>query len=499
MLFVIAVGEHVLAQEVETSCRQSADRRWSMTEAWVWNKICGGVPADLSELDPGLFDPGESSAVAFYDRRTITSVFLESLVVGEYSASVTRRGVTIIGAYFPEQIDLRYGSWTWNLALLKSRFEKDILLDGVLSERSISLEGSFAEGRISVVSGAISKDLNLSRSSGLLVDIGSAEIGGALRIVDSEYGQIVMEAADIDGEVDLSLLRAGRIDMRSVTVDGKLWLNRALIEGQGGDDGTLDMESAIVADDVLMVGTVASVVHMKEMRIGGRLDLSKGEFGLLSLRAASVVGEFIAEGVSMRGGPGNSGVGEINFDGIVFGRFEVSGEKGVGDLLRLLRYSRRFHHQPYHELARTLREEGKALMAQRALFKARVHELSMVSWGSDFWRKLALFVGLTFGYGIGLYSLIALGWIVLFGLIGSLLICIYGENRGSGRLVVGRSGYWFSLDYLVPIVRLDQGHYEEVNLRRLFLCDGVRIYFYCHQLLGYGIWFFVVSRVVVGW
>lgn len=57
-----------------------------------------------------------------------------------------------------------------------------------------------------------------------------------------------------------------------------------------------------------------------------------------------------------------------------------------------------------------------------------------------------------------------------------------GSNKGIEKL-----GLWYSLDMLLPVIRLREKHYE-VDLE-----GGVRYYFYVHKVVGYLLMFFVVA------
>ncbi len=78
---------------------------WTEPESWAWQRICVGETADFNARTGVTLDPRKSEG--WSDRRTLSSGFLETILLYEpYRSSLTRKGVRIIGAWFPEPIDL---------------------------------------------------------------------------------------------------------------------------------------------------------------------------------------------------------------------------------------------------------------------------------------------------------------------------------------------------------------------------------------------------------
>ena len=84
------------------------------------------------------------------------------------------------------------------------------------------------------------------------------------------------------------------------------------------------------------------------------------------------------------------------------------------------------------------------------------------------------------GYGYGWRFFYAAGWMFGITCLGTLLLRCAGERD---------KGFWYSLDMILPLVRLDERHYNgELPSRRLTW------YFYGHQLVGY----FLILIVIAG-
>ncbi len=88
-----------------------------------------------------------------------------------------------------------------------------------------------------------------------------------------------------------------------------------------------------------------------------------------------------------------------------------------------------------------------------------------------------------YGYGYGyFYSLVGMAVLVLVG-VGVLRLT--GEQKKQQIPV----DFWYSLDMVLPIIRLREAHYEEVDL----VSRPARIYFYAHKTLGYLLLFFFIA------
>jgi len=87
------------------------------------------------------------------------------------------------------------------------------------------------------------------------------------------------------------------------------------------------------------------------------------------------------------------------------------------------------------------------------------------------------------GYGWQYFSvllLIAMG----FAILGTTILHVAKEsNRRSMKL-----GFWYSFDMLLPIIRLRERHYTDVDLN-----TWAKYYFYYHKIVSYVLIFFVLA------
>ena len=69
-----------------------------------------------------------------------------------------------------------------------------------------------------------------------------------------------------------------------------------------------------------------------------------------------------------------------------------------------------------------------------------------------------------------------------------MMVLLLDKTHQKNADIVGPTGFWFSLDYLLPVIRLNEAHFEDIDMSWY-----ARIYFYIHQLLGYVLVFVVVA------
>ena len=141
--------------------------------------------------------------------------------------------------------------------------------------------------------------------------------------------------------------------------------------------------------------------------------------------------------------------------------------------------------QPYRQLAGFLEASGHHFMAADILYASREREREEAR-PENFLHWLSLSVlKFTIGYGYGLRYLRAVVWVAALTLIGMVLLRRAGEHLGDGT----RLGFWYSLDTLLPGIKLREAHYD------VDLSDKLaRRYFYFHKLAG----FVLVSFVIAG-
>lgn len=147
--------------------------------------------------------------------------------------------------------------------------------------------------------------------------------------------------------------------------------------------------------------------------------------------------------------------------------------------------------QPYQQLASVLRVAGHAEKADDILYASKERERSNA--------KGIRLAGLTLlkvviGYGYGYRYFYSLAWMAVLVLVGVGVLRLADEQKKQQIADEQKNqkipvGFWYSLDMALPIIRLREAHYEEVDL----VSRPARIYFYAHKTLGYLLLFFFIA------
>ena len=459
-------------------CTQASFRDWTEPEKWVWHQACNGHYADMNNRDPERFDPNESREFRHFDNRKISSAFLERILLDpSYRRLLTRHGVVIIGAYFPDDLDLSNGHLRLPLSLHNSRFERVVNLSSIVSDKSISLRDSVFVGDRTVLTTSDNEGLDAKPLDENTLNMKFSSIRG---VID-------MTGARFHGRVDLShvLVKAAYLKrclfhedlvFRSASIAGSLNMFRAEIAG------LLSLESTKISGNLIMEKTTLADVIMLETQIEHRLDMRDLASASLYLTSAIIGSDLVLEGAAVKN--------VVDFDGLSYDRLGVGvgqrrdARKLARDLMDLLALSE-FTLQPYHYLASTLRDEGERMFANTVLHRGKVAERKAAKPG----RKIVLILSQwLMGFGIGQHLIGTVAyWAAVWVIAGCFFLHFCGELNAQKRATLGIYGFWFSVDYLLPLVRLNDAHFDNTYTETYLEHPIVRNYFYIHQLVGYAL------------
>ncbi len=116
---------------------------WTEQERWAWKEICEGREANLQQFRP--------------PQRDLSQRFIETIFFSEpYRSSIPRQSVRILGARFPERIDLSHSKLEGDLWLRSSRFE-----DARQSGEAVSLVGAEIRGHLNLEGSIASAGVNM--------------------------------------------------------------------------------------------------------------------------------------------------------------------------------------------------------------------------------------------------------------------------------------------------------------------------------------------------
>ncbi|MCH7539677.1 MAG: hypothetical protein IH999_04665 [Proteobacteria bacterium] len=455
-------------------CQVDPLPEWSEPEHWAWSEICEGREADFNQLYGVWLDPKEADG--WNDDRKLSQAFLETILLHKpFRGALTRKGVRIIGAWFRQPVDLGHGILDRELWLDKSRFESNVQLTSVKSADLISLEGSkFADSLV----------------------MAWLEVGGSLLMDDAEFGEVSLAGAKIGGQISM--------------IDSKF-------------TGELVMDSLEVGSSLFMRGAeFAEPVNLIFASIGSNLDLSGAKLESLDLTGTQITGELrlgsgqhpklewgetprlilrntVVEALQDReeSWPENL---QLELDGFTYSRLGGFGAEAGRDMASRdaqwfikdwLAKDETYSPQPYQQLASVLRVAGHAEKADDILYASKERERSNA--------KGIRLAGLTLlkvviGYGYGYRYFYSLAWMAVLVLVGVGVLRLADEQKKQQIADEQKNqkipvGFWYSLDMALPIIRLREAHYEEVDL----VSRPARIYFYAHKTLGYLLLFFFIA------
>ena len=423
LLVILLTLPEVYADGRDERCRKMIVPDWSATEAWVWEQICMGYGANLDTMDDKYFNPHHHDQSNEFQNRAISSSFLTTILFDErFQKLVTRHGVTITGAHFTDDIDLRNGRIPWPLTLSHSLFSGTVDMTYLQSDHQVVLRSSRYMNMLRLDSSVVGGNLSIDEVDGESIALDSASIAKNLSLKGSTFRYAILRDAHVGGRLDVSYFGSLLLNMVSTTIEGDIIITGIEVLR---DDKSSDHES--------------SEDESKKIQIS-----------------------------------------HVNLDGMTYRRLRYTGDQGLTVFLTALNRSLQFSYQPYHQLASALKRDGAINLANNVVFTGKTRELN----SSRGWTRFSLgFLKLSVGFGVGYYTFFAIFWVLILTLFGSGFLHFCGELKTGRVQRIAGYGIWFSIDYLLPIVQFNKGHFEDFNL--LITNPVARVYFYCHRLLGY--------------
>ena len=530
-------------------CKIPPPSKWTKPEKWVWKEICEGKVADFDfRPDARPFDPRKQKDSENWSDRTLRSSFLETILLHEpFRSAIPRQGVHIIGACFPEPIDLSDASIDRPLKLSLSLFRSEVDMRRLRTSSFISLEGSKFNGELDMDSVTVEGSLFMGDKAEFQeVYLINAKIGTSIYIDSSKFnGRLDMDSVTVEGSLfmwneaefqDVYLIDAkigtsidmgsskfnGELDMDSVTVEGSLFMwdeaefqEVHLIDAKIGTsiymdnskfNGDLNMDSVTVNGSLMM--------QKASFKNSARLLLRHSNVGTLTLQDNKEVWPKILrlEGFTYQGlggmdeinhvdplkewlkkhKPYSPHLGGFTYQGLSLvteGDQEGPSKHESGWFEEWLKKHKPYSPQPYRQLASVLRTSGQGGTANDILFASRNRELEESNMLEGKWWSLFL-LKIFIGYGYGKGQLLALGWAGALLLIGFSVLHLTKERNRHEEIHKSWDTLFYSLDMLLPIIRLRELHYKNVDLK-----TGARYYFYFHKIMGYVLTFFLIAAL----
>ena len=375
--------------------------------------------------------------------------------------------------------------------------------------------------------------MNGAKVSGTL-DMAWAKIrGGVLLLEGAEFAAVLLRDANIGGQLNISGSKvSGLLNISSATISSHLFMRNgaefsdvnlwgAEIGGQldmtrATVSGALDMDSTTIGRSLLMrESKFDEEVIGIFTRIGGSIDLRKAELSGLNMTGALVEKEFrlasqgkepvwqegahlILRNVTTKTLQETPGAWpqKIDLDGLEYrslgglgGNVDVA-DRGSKWYVSWLARDEPYTPQSYEQLANVLHRMGHREEANDVLYAGRERARAVAFEDGDYWSWAGqTTLKYSIGYGFGGRYFRSVVWVIVLVVTGTVILRRSGQYKvpaqdGKPPMEIGLA---YSLDMLLPIIRLRGRHYD------IDLQDKVRYYFYCHQLMGYVLASFLIA------
>ena len=241
LIFPIGMGLLVpIVQARGEACPVAPNPEWTSIEKRVWETICVGKVANLTQTNLGK--TAHSSPV-------IRAKFLEEIVREKrYQVPLEARGVRLIGAEISGALDLSHTTFSSPLGLRECRFNGPVNLQGLHTDHFVSFKGSTFDSALDLSLIRVGESLDLTQGSFQTVTLQGAHIDTQLLLDDSTF----------EGKVTMSSVRTGAsVMMRSSEFKGMVDLHASYIGKDVNTQnssflGALNLDGTQVAGNVYL-------------------------------------------------------------------------------------------------------------------------------------------------------------------------------------------------------------------------------------------------------
>ena len=422
----------------------------------------------------------------------------------------TPKFVSFDGSRFDGELDMSSATIGSNLNMLGEAKFMDVILAGAKIGGLLNMSGSTFMGTLNMSSATIGGDLSMVGEAKFMdVILAGAKIGGRLIMFGSKFnGQLSMDSASVDSILVMSNTNVYKpAKLKFLRVNSNLAVRSATLR-------ELDLTGTQIKGHLQFGCVDKSECDPGKDKVkweGYKDDKGNAKNPKLTLRNTSVgvlqdmedawpekainssLGLFLCTEVGTLPGTEHNCLDEtksLELDGFTYQHFGVGGKetlhkRGSAWFINWLSRDGTYSPQPYMHLSGVLRTAGHEDMADKILYanRAREHRESGISWR----RWVFLWVlWVTVGYGYGWLKFLALVWVAVLVILGTFILRIAGERD---KVILGfLNSACYSLDMLLPIIRLRERHYKDVDL-----ITWARYFFYFHQIMGYVLIFFVLA------
>jgi hypothetical protein len=274
-----------------------ADPGWTGAEAWAWQQIAAGRPADFDAQCHASPDPKSDDAAWSDPCRTVRGTMLEQILTRPpWRDALRHQGLRMAGVRLPGGLDLTNAHVASAVILTRSRIEGDVLLARTRLDSLFALDGSVITGAIEGTGLLTESDFSLSDGRQLVPSPGSI---GAVEA----HGTVTLRNARIKGSVFLNASHFQQVvDVRGAHIDEDFQTSGAKFEA--------DAQKRSVWGGSMLIGGKLSInatqfagnVLFPDSTIGGLVDASDSKFGgTLNLVDSHVAGDVFLDKVQSTG------------------------------------------------------------------------------------------------------------------------------------------------------------------------------------------------------
>jgi len=352
-----------------------------------------------------------------------------------------------------------------SILMSSARFFKSANL-GTVFASNVDLSNATVVGRLGIEASQIRKSLFLDNAQLNDVDLGAIRIEQHLLLRKATVRGLTLDGAQVDGQLRLSGSKiAGHVSCYRLVVGAV-----ALMDDQAVFSGSVDCQAAKIGADLLLGGsTFEKALNLSGATVGGRLVLDENtkwsKDASLNLRDVSIG--------SLPDLKASSWPPKLDIDGLTY--------RSVGAVEEFREWfgkSERYTPRQYEQLALVTQGQGDRNLATAIRYLGRERERSEATGREWVWLTTLKWV-----IGYGYYPYLSVIWVIAFVVIGALILRLSGE----GPLNAMPYGVAYSLDMLLPIIRLRDSHYE-IDLK-----TWARYYFYFHKIMGYVLASFLIA------
>jgi uncharacterized protein YjbI with pentapeptide repeats len=423
-------------------------------------------------------------------------------------------------------IKLRGAKIGRQLGLEEANFAGSLNMDSIEVGENLIMRNSTFQN-VALQGATVGRDVIAESStfSGVL-DVDSLEVKGGLRLNDASFNAIKMKGTKVAGELTMSNSNVAKaLEIDGVNVGANLTMTGtfheltmivvkvgALVNMTAGQFlGDVSAENLQVAGNLLLRDSVFNGdIVIKLSTVEGSLTLANSSVKSLDLSGTSIKGELNLSRIKWQAGSltlRNTSAGAVDDDkeswpkdlrlslgGFTYQRWGGLSGPPPSAPNNLSNYPAQWYagalnqdpvysRQPYEQLASVLKSAGYVAAAEDVLFEEKKRAL----WeepASVYQKALQLLTMIFIGFGHRVYY--SIPWTLLFIGIGALVVTRTAEARINGI----RYGVAYSLDILIPLIKLRESHYKidfEGNWR------FARYYFYFHKLMGFVLASFLIA------